>query len=152
MNFKNFLIGVLCCMFSVALFAAPQKKPEYKFDFDAPREEVIVTKAICVQVGFAARGIKVGINNGLSNATIKARLYKSTVENLDDRDGVVSVTIMINIIDSVRDWQTQPDFIRLANANQNMGTLDLIQVLGEMRCESFFLGKPVSIAKIVRVK
>lgn len=147
-------MAITLCAFAVK--AAPQTvrgiqdKPTYQFDFNAPREVVKITSAICVQFGFAANGVSQAISMGESNNDIKMRLFNAAKVDLSDKNGLTAATMMISVIDASRKWDTAADYKYVSRTYPKFNRHEIYQVVAESRC-LMTVGNTVSISKVVRV-
>lgn len=125
-------------------------KPEYKFDFNAPRVKTNITNEICVQVGYAANGVSQSFVKGETDKEITQRLYYAARKNLDDADGVAAATMVASILQSMRSWNTAEDYIKISEKYPELDRHSWMQILGEARCKQV-VGQTISVAKVVEV-
>lgn len=141
------MVALTICAFSVN--AAVPLKVTYKFDYDAPRDINKVTEEVCVQVGHSVYGVSQLISRGDSNEDIQIRLYNAVSKHMDDKDGLIAVTMFYTVIDQLRNWPQAEDYQRLSVTFPEANRHTLYQLTGKLRCREL-IGTEVKTPKVVR--
>lgn len=153
---RNVIMLVLAVFgFTNMAMATTTSDPQYvyRFDLNAPKVETYITQEVCNQVGQAAGYIRDMVDKDQSDRQIRAVLYKSVMENLDDKTGVTVYHMLLTtgFIDHIREIKTTAFYRDIHAAEKNMSVSVITDVWANATCQTL-IGTTIKEIRVVRVK